>query len=220
MALTVRGTLDGLAGVEDTARPALARAVTRAALMGARGNSGVILSQIVRGAADVLGEDVPVDARVVAQALRAASDMAYRGVKRPVEGTMLTVVREMAEEAEARSAAEPEVADLLHTVLARGESALARTPELLSVLKDAGVVDAGGAGLVELMRGIVAAITGEPLPDHLPQWSSASGRPPGALAVSLLPPSSSRVMGSTAMRSSARSRSSATRCSWWETTPR
>jgi dihydroxyacetone kinase-like predicted kinase len=107
MALTVGGTLDGLAGVDDTARPALARAVTRAALMGARGNSGVILSQIVRGAADVLGEDVPVDARVVAQALRAASDMAYRGVKRPVEGTMLTVVREMAEEAEARSAPSP-----------------------------------------------------------------------------------------------------------------
>jgi DAK2 domain fusion protein YloV len=165
MALTVRGTLDGLAGVEEAERAALARAVTRAALMGARGNSGVILSQIVRGAADVLGDDVPVDARLVGQALRAASDMAYRGVKKPVEGTMLTVIREMAEEAEARSAAEPDVAGLLRAVLARGESALARTPDMLSVLKEAGVVDAGGAGLVELMRGIVASVTGEPLPE-------------------------------------------------------
>lgn len=163
MALTVHAILDGLEGA-DPARSALARSLTRAALMGARGNSGVILSQIVRGVADVLGDGGEVDARLVAAALRAGSDMAYRGVKRPVEGTMLTVIREMAEEADSRSKADPAVADLLRAVLVRGEDALARTPEMLSVLKEAGVVDAGGAGLVELMRGVVAGVTGEPLP--------------------------------------------------------
>src|SRR5262245_13144909 len=86
----------------------------------------------------------------------------------PVEGTMLTVVREMAEEAEARAGAKPPVADLLRAVLSRGEDALARTPTLLDVLRDAGVVDAGGAGLVELMRGVVAEVTGEALPAPAP----------------------------------------------------
>ncbi len=165
MALTMRSLLDELRDAADATRPALGHTVTRAALMGARGNSGVILSQIVRGAAEVLGEAEELDTSVLARAFRAASDTAYRGVRRPVEGTILTVIREMAEEAEARAASERVVADLLRVVLARGEAALARTPSLLDVLRDAGVVDAGGAGLVELMRGIVAAVTGEPLPE-------------------------------------------------------
>jgi DAK2 domain fusion protein YloV len=168
MALTMRALLDELAATADTARPALAHTVTRAALMGARGNSGVILSQIVRGAAEVLGEAEELDPGVLAEALRAASDTAYRGVRRPVEGTILTVIREMAEEAESRVPSERVAADILRAVLARGELALARTPTLLDVLREAGVVDAGGAGLVELMRGIVAVVTGEPLPEPLP----------------------------------------------------
>lgn len=168
MALTMRALLDELADVADTSRQALARTVTRAALMGARGNSGVILSQVVRGAAEVLGEVEELDPSVLAGAFRAASDAAYRGVRRPVEGTILTVIREMAEEAEERAASERVVADVLRAVLMRGEEALARTPTLLDVLRDAGVVDAGGAGLVELMRGIVAAVTGEALPEPPP----------------------------------------------------
>jgi hypothetical protein len=85
-------------------------------------------------------------------------------VRQPVEGTILTVVREMAEEAEARAASEPDVGELLRDVLVRGEDALARTQELLDVLREAGVVDAGGAGLVEIFRGVVAAVTGDVLP--------------------------------------------------------
>ena len=104
MSLTMRALVEALADAADAPRPALAHTVTRAALMGARGNSGVILSQIVRGAAEVLGEAETVDSRVVAEALRAASDTAYSGVRQPVEGTILTVIREMAEEAEARAA--------------------------------------------------------------------------------------------------------------------
>ena len=167
MALTMRSLLDALAGAPEAPRPALAHTVTRAALMGARGNSGVILSQIVRGAAEVLGEVDAVDATVVAQALRGASDTAYRGVRHPVEGTILTVVREMAEEAEARAASGPGVDELLRSVLARGEAALARTTELLDVLREANVVDAGGAGLVEIFRGVTAAVTGDELPAPL-----------------------------------------------------
>jgi DAK2 domain fusion protein YloV len=163
MSLTMHSLVDALAKTADAPRPALAHTVTRAALMGARGNSGVILSQIVRGAAEVLGDAEAIDATVVAEALRSASDTAYRGVRQPVEGTILTVVREMAEEAEASAATQPELEELLRAVLARGEASLARTPELLDVLRDAGVVDAGGAGLVELARGIVASATGDEL---------------------------------------------------------
>lgn len=174
MTLTMRSLAEAMADAPEAPRPALAHAVTRAALMGARGNSGVILSQIVRGAAEVLGEAEVVDPAAVARALRGASDAAYRGVRQPVEGTILTVVREMAEEAEARLASESDVGELLRDVLARGEAALARTQELLDVLREAGVVDAGGAGLVEICRGVVAGVTGEALP-----------APPEALALGI-----------------------------------
>jgi len=164
MALTARAVIAALDASTADERGALARDVTRAALMGARGNSGVILSQIVRGLADVLGGTERIDAPAVARALRSASDAAYRGVKRPVEGTMLTVVREFAEEAERRPSPELPVAELLRALVERGDAAVARTQQLLDVLREAGVVDAGGAGLAELMRGFAAAARGEPLP--------------------------------------------------------
>jgi DAK2 domain fusion protein YloV len=163
MTLTMRALVEALDTASDAPRPALAHTVTRSLLMGARGNSGVILSQIVRGAAEVLGSADALDSPTIAEALRSASDVAYRGVRQPVEGTILTVIREMAEEAEARAAPELPPGELLQAVLARGEAALARTPELLDVLRDAHVVDAGGAGLVEIVRGLVASVTGEEL---------------------------------------------------------
>src|SRR5438876_1069500 len=147
LTLTARAVVEQLDAVEAEDRAALAREVTRAALMGARGNSGVIFSQIVRGPAEVLGAAPVADAPAVATALRGAADAAYRAVRRPVEGTMLTVVREMAEEAQSQSPHAASVQELLPLVLRRGEEALDRTPELLDVLREAGVVDAGGAGL-------------------------------------------------------------------------
>ena len=131
--------------------------------MGARGNSGVILSQIVRGAADVLGAVESVDSRTVAAVARSASDAAYRAVRQPVEGTMLTVVREIAEAAEARR--DDPLPELLRALLERADAAVMRTPEQLDVLREAGVVDAGGAGLAEILRGVVAAATGERPPE-------------------------------------------------------
>jgi dihydroxyacetone kinase-like predicted kinase len=105
-----------------------------------------------------------MDRALVARALRSASDAAYRAVRRPVEGTMLTVIREFAEQAE-RLAVEPGPLGMLLTDLVRyGERAVARTPEQLEGLREAGVVDAGAAGLVELLRGVARAVSGEALP--------------------------------------------------------
>jgi fatty acid kinase len=166
LTLTVRAVKEALDKLEDSDRERLASEIARAALMGARGNSGVILSQIVRGFAEVIGETQAIDSPTLARAFRSASDAAYRAVREPQEGTMLTVIRELAEEAESQVQAQPDlpVADLLRAVVRRGEDALARTPEYLEILRQAGVVDAGGAGLLELVRGVTAGLTGEALP--------------------------------------------------------
>jgi uncharacterized protein len=170
LTMTVRAVDEAVDSTSAVNRQSLARDVARGALMGARGNSGVIFSQIVRGAADVLGETVTpvIDADAMARALRGATDAAYRAVRRPVEGTMLSVIRELAEEAEAQAPSHPALAELLVQLVRRGEEAVARTPEQLQVLKDAGVVDAGGAGLLELMRGVAAVVTGQPIPEAQP----------------------------------------------------
>jgi DAK2 domain fusion protein YloV len=158
LTLTVRSMAEALErdGPED--RAGLAHEVSRAALMGARGNSGVILSQIVRGACDALSETDDL-----ARVFRSASDAAYRAVKKPVEGTMLTAIRAMADAAEHGAN--------LRAIVARGDDTVVRTREMLPVLKEAGVVDAGAAGLVEIVRGVCAALTGEAVesPADVPQ---------------------------------------------------
>jgi DAK2 domain fusion protein YloV len=160
MALTVGAIRDALAGSQAATETDVAREVSRAALLGARGNSGVILSQLVRGAA----EAVAAGARLP-RILRDASDAAYAAVPEPQEGTILTVARELAERAEELGAEAP-LPDAFGELVAHGEEALARTPDQLPVLREAGVVDAGGAGLLELVRGISAHVRGEPLPSR------------------------------------------------------
>jgi DAK2 domain fusion protein YloV len=150
MLLTVRAVREALESGDDD--------LVRAALMGARGNSGVILSQLVRGAVEGYEEDGSV-----ATALRRGSDAAYAAVREPAEGTILTVSRALAEEAEAHPDAE--LAELLSQVVRRGDEAVEQTRDQLDVLRKAGVVDAGGAGLVEIVRGIAAHLSGEPLPE-------------------------------------------------------
>jgi len=161
LTLTVRAVVEALDASQAQGPAAAAKELSRAALMGARGNSGVIFSQIVRGFAEVLGAHEEIDGAVLSAAFRSASNAAYRAVRRPVEGTMLTVVREMAEEAELPAVRSLPKDELLRRVVARGEAALARTPELLPVLREAGVVDAGGAGLLEIVRGLASAVAGE-----------------------------------------------------------
>jgi DAK2 domain fusion protein YloV len=150
MLLTVRAVREALeAGESD---------IAHAALLGARGNSGVILSQIVRGAVEGYTEDGSV-----ATALRRGSDAAYAAVREPVEGTILTVSRALAEAAEAHPGAE--LTELFSQLVRRGDEAVAQTRDQLEVLREAGVVDAGAAGLVEIVRGIAAHLAGEPLPE-------------------------------------------------------
>ncbi len=174
LVLTLRSIVETLDKSSAVGSEAVAKELSRAALMGARGNSGVIFSQIVRGFVDVLGQSGNVNTTRLRRAFRGASDAAYRAVKRPVEGTMLTVIREMAEEGERKENRRLTPPEFLAAVLARGEDAVARTPELLDVLRDAGVVDAGGAGLVEITRGLALGMAGEALPDA-PVASEALG---------------------------------------------
>jgi DAK2 domain fusion protein YloV len=169
LTLTVRAVAEAVEASQASDRHSLARDVARGALMGARGNSGVILSQILRGVADVLAQSTNgIDSPLAARAFRSASDAAYRAVRRPVEGTMLSVIRELAEEAETRSAVAAALGELLVDLVRRGEEAVARTPEQLAVLREAGVVDAGGAGLLELVRGVASAVSGEQVPEAPP----------------------------------------------------
>lgn len=153
LALTMRGILEAVAQLsEGLSTKELCAAISQAALMGARGNSGVILSQIVRGAMEVLGEQAYVTPEVISQALTNATETAYRAVRRPVEGTMLTVLREMAEAAVEAPIGDGRKAFMDHVVTA-GWKSVERTPTLLKVLADAGVVDAGGFGLVVILEG-------------------------------------------------------------------
>ncbi|HEX5268682.1 MAG TPA: DAK2 domain-containing protein [Acidimicrobiales bacterium] len=169
MALTLESVvaeidgLNGSAGSSGADMKAVCKAISHGSLMGARGNSGVILSQVLRGLADGFSPVDAVGPAEVAAALGAASDAAYKAVMRPVEGTILTVVREAAEGARDASERGGGLVEILDAARQRGGEALDRTPELLPVLKQAGVVDAGGAGLLLLFDAFLAVTAGRPL---------------------------------------------------------
>ena len=153
--------LDGAsAGLETTCE-----AISHGSLMGARGNSGVILSQILRGLSSTLKTAKTSGAPRVAEALKAASSAAYEAVLKPIEGTILTVVRETAEAATKAANEGATLAEMLRAARNAGRKALDNTPELLPVLKDAGVVDAGGAGFMLFMDSALHIVDGEPLPE-------------------------------------------------------
>jgi DAK2 domain fusion protein YloV len=157
MALTVRAVVEELEQSEVTDIPSVAAAVTKGSLMGARGNSGVILSQIVRGICDVWGQANSLDTAVFKRAVLEGQHAAYRAVKTPVEGTMLTVIREMATAAQAV----PDGLGLEHLLAAveeAGRVAVENTTAQLPALQKAGVVDAGGYGLLVLFRGLASGI--------------------------------------------------------------
>ncbi len=162
MLLTVESILKETSDKTYETPEAASRAGARAALMGARGNSGVILSQMIRGACEVLAERTSLTPESFAAALEGARERAYASVGQPVEGTMLTVVKDAARAA--RDALEDKNADLPAVIRAADEEAHAsvrRTPGLLGVLRDAGVVDAGGLGVAVILDGIYACVTGQ-----------------------------------------------------------
>ena len=192
MALTLRAVLaelDRLQGsdeartIDEIGREEIVQSVARAALLGARGNSGVILSQLIRGAAEELvsrpGE--LIDATLIGAALANAADRAYSSVRAPAEGTILTVAREMAHQIVTDLAHSPEsprldpdaeprlqdaaIAAALERAVTTGQESVKRGPELLAALRDAGVVDAGGYGLTIIFAGVVAALRGDDPPE-------------------------------------------------------
>jgi uncharacterized protein len=158
MSLTVASMLQPLEAAVSMAD--VSEVIAQASLMGARGNSGVILSQILRGFSDTFRERDVVGIADLVDALDRASAAAYRAVQRPVEGTILTVLREAAEAAGDGSEPAETLATLLRRVYDRGVEALERTPEMLPILKQAGVVDAGGAGLLLLLASFLEVVTG------------------------------------------------------------
>ncbi|MFM7224424.1 MAG: DAK2 domain-containing protein [Actinomycetota bacterium] len=163
MALTLESVAAELATAEDADE--VCQAISRGSLMGARGNSGVITSQILRGMVEVFRDVGAVDGATLARALQRASDAAYQAVMRPVEGTILTVVREAAESvADATEGGSPLVTVLDRAYVAACES-VERTPELLPVLRDAGVVDAGGRGFTLLLAAMLEVAADRPIPE-------------------------------------------------------
>jgi uncharacterized protein len=161
-------TLDAVVAELDAAPEGMdttCDAISHGSLMGARGNSGVILSQILRGLASTLKGGAEATGAKVAEALKAASASAYQAVLKPIEGTILTVVREASEGAHEAAERGESLAGVLHAARASGKAALDRTPEMLPVLKDAGVVDAGGAGFLLLLDSALHVVDGVPLPE-------------------------------------------------------
>ena len=164
MFLTVGSVLEEMEAVASDDRDAVCAALSHGSLMGARGNSGVILSQVLRGMSACFAKADEIDGDVLASALTEASVAADGAVMKPVEGTILTVVREVARAA--RDAAETSaISKVVEEALTEGEAALERTPEQLIVLREAGVVDAGGAGFLLLLHAILHVLDGRALPE-------------------------------------------------------
>jgi hypothetical protein len=182
MVLTMRKAYEQVARRREAHVGIVCKEIADGALMGARGNSGVILSQLWRGFAEIIDDQAVFDARLFAQACQAGVEMAYRGVVEPVEGTILTVAREGTEAIVQRAETESNLLTLMELLVERTQASLQRTPELLPMLKEAGVVDSGGMGLVFIFEGMVRLLRGEGLghralfaPDQVDksQWREA-----------------------------------------------
>jgi uncharacterized protein len=161
MLLTMRSACNRVQNGDEAHVGKVAQELSQGALMGARGNSGVILSQIWRGLAKSLKNRATFNTLDLAEALQEAADTAYKGVMRPVEGTILTVIREGADEAQDAAEKSQDLRFMTERVLERCQQALARTPDLLPILKQAGVVDSGGQGLVYIFEGMLRYVHGQ-----------------------------------------------------------
>ncbi len=162
MSLSMQSAVKELTACQSSAFAEVCDSISKGALRGARGNSGVILSQILKGICSVLRKvERDVDIKTFAKAMEAGTKVAYGAVSAPKEGTILTVIRMMSEYAVKIASKKKNFEDFFEDVLKEGDRALALTPELLPVLKKAGVVDSGGVGLMVIFKGMNAALTGE-----------------------------------------------------------
>ena len=176
MSLTMQSAVKELNACQSSAFVEVCDSVSKGALKGARGNSGVILSQILKGICSVVRKaEKEVDTKTFAKALEAGTKVAYGAVSAPKEGTILTVIRMMSEAAGKIAAKKKNFEEFLEDVIAEGDRALALTPELLPVLKKAGVVDSGGVGLMTIIKGFNAALTGEEITDTYTDMEVSGG---------------------------------------------
>ena len=174
MTMTILSAAKELSAVENDNLKGILKAMSGGALRGARGNSGVILSQLIRGFTKELQEVKVIDSLVLAKAFQRAVETAYKAVMKPKEGTILTVAKGMADKIMELSLTEEEILPLIEKVYAHGEEGLKETPELLPVLKEAGVVDSGGAGLMAVMEGALRSLRGEEITLNLELTENAA----------------------------------------------
>lgn len=180
MSLTLQSAVKEMNACSSNRFQEICDAVSKGALRGARGNSGVISSQIFRGICSVIRDSQQsFDTKTFAKAMEAGTKVAYSAVSIPKEGTILTVVRLMSESASKLASKNKDFVEFFKALIAVGDEALAQTPELLPVLKKAGVVDSGGVGLMTIMRGFLAAITGEDIgTDAIPTEAQEQAKEP------------------------------------------
>ncbi|MCD8200384.1 MAG: DAK2 domain-containing protein [Coriobacteriaceae bacterium] len=181
MSLTLESVVTEIKALPvDADVPAICHAITHGSLMGARGNSGVITSQILRGLCESFSEAKDFDTQAIADAFGRAVEISFQAVRKPVEGTILTVVEDMSKVATDSAAQGMDVEETLKAIAAESLASAKRTPELLPVLKENGVVDSGGFGLAVLTQSFVSAFTGEEM--ELPEASEFS-RPEPKVAI-------------------------------------
>jgi DAK2 domain fusion protein YloV len=180
--LTAKAAVDEINRTEDDSVVALAKAISFGSLMGARGNSGVILSQMIKGFCEILVQRQDLTPQILAEALQNARKVSFAAVRKPVEGTMLTLISDAARAARRLARKNLKPGSLAESLLQEANKSLLKTPDLLPVLKEAGVVDAGARGLVIIAEGLLAGVRGEEMIDFL--------KPPAELLVPSLSESS------------------------------
>ncbi|MBT7833060.1 MAG: DAK2 domain-containing protein, partial [Chloroflexi bacterium] len=161
MLLTLRSIVEALPTNSNDSANSVAKSIARSALLGARGNSGLILAQYFKGLAQAIGDDTELTGEHFAKSIRIASDSAYNALPNPVEGTMLTVYRECAEVAERAATKNKELVSVLEAVAVEAIDSVRRTPDLLPILAEAEVVDSGGFGFAVMLDGALRALRGE-----------------------------------------------------------
>ena len=173
MTLTITSAAKEVASLENPEMEPLCKAISSGSLRGARGNSGVILSQLLRGFTKGIKKHDEIDAPLLAEAFEKAVETAYKAVMKPKEGTILTVARGMAEKASELAMEGMELEEMMEAIVAEGDAVLARTPEMLPVLKEAGVVDSGGQGLMQVMKGALDVFKGKEIEYTVEEQKSA-----------------------------------------------
>ena len=177
MTMTIMSAAKEVAALNDPDMVTLCKAMSSGSLRGARGNSGVILSQLFRGFTKVAKANETLTVEIIAEACQKSCETAYKAVMKPKEGTILTVAKAVADKASEMADKTDDVVEFYEAVLKAGEDALARTPELLPVLKQAGVVDSGGQGLIEVLRGGYDYICGKEIDLTVEGVAKAEAKP-------------------------------------------